>query len=199
MTDNPNPLPESSPRLTIIAFIFIGLVIIGGGILLLSTRPEPVRITINPPPATATPPATGTPPPITVYVTGAVGEPESIITLPAGSRVQDAIDAAGGTTENANLTGINLAGIVRDGDQIHVPEQGVETVIPTPGGGGIVFINTATAEELDSLPGVGPELAQRIIEYREANGAFADLEALDAVEGIGPALLENIAPLVEFD
>ena len=169
MTDNPNPMPDSSPRLTIAAFIIIALAIVGGGILLLSTRPEPVRITINPPPPTPTPLATSTPSPITVYVTGAVGNPESMITLPPGSRVQDAIDAAGGTTENANLEGVNLAGIVRDGDQIHVPEQGGEAVVPTPGGGGIVHINTATVAELDTLPGVGP------------------------------ALLEDIAPLVEFD
>src|SRR5690554_5005995 len=111
MTDNPNPMPDSSPRLTIAAFVIIALAIIGGAILLLSTRPEPVRITINPPPPTATPPATGTPGPITVYVTGAVGKPESMITLPSGSRVQDAIDAAGGAAENANLEGVNLAGI----------------------------------------------------------------------------------------
>ena len=103
MSDNPNPMPDSSPRLTIAAFVIIALAIIGGAVLLLSTRPETVKITINPPPPTPTPLATFTPAPITVYITGAVGEPESTISLPPGSRVQDAIDAVGGTTENANL------------------------------------------------------------------------------------------------
>lgn len=199
MTDNPNPMPDSSPRLTIAAFIIIALAIIGGAVLLLSTRPEPVKITINPPPPTPTPLATFTPAPITVYITGAVGEPESTISLPPGSRVQDAIDAVGGTTENANLEAVNLAGILRDGDQVHVPELNVETVLPTPSGGGIVYINTATVDEIDTLPDIGPALAQRIIDYRETNGPFANLEALDAVEGIGPALLEKIALLVVFD
>jgi competence protein ComEA len=199
MTDNPNPMPDSSPRLTIAAFIIIALAIVGGAVLLLSTRPETVKITINPPPPTPTPLATFTPAPITVYVTGAVGQAESTITLPPGSRVQDAIDAAGGTTENANLEAVNLAGILRDGDQVHVPEFNVETVLPTPGGGGIVHINTATLEEIDTLPDIGPAVAQRIIDYREANGPFANLEALDAVEGIGPALLEAIKELVAFD
>ncbi|MBZ0288210.1 MAG: helix-hairpin-helix domain-containing protein, partial [Anaerolineae bacterium] len=179
--------------------IIIALAILGGGALLLSARPEPVKITINPPPATATLAPTSSPGPITVYMTGAVNKPETTISLPPGSRVQDAIDAAGGTTDTANLEGVNLAGILRDGDQVHVPEQGVEAIIATPGGGGIVHINTATLEEIDTLPDIGPALAQRIIDYRDANGPFADLEALDAVEGIGPALLEKISALVAFD
>jgi len=199
MTDNPNPMPDSSPRLTIAAFLIIALAIIGSAVLLMASRPQPVKITINPPPPTPTPLATFTPAPIIVYVTGAVAEPGNTITLPPGSRVQDAIDAAGGASENANLEAVNLAGIVRDGDQIHVPEQGIQAVIATPGGGGLVYINSATVEELDTLPGVGPELAQRILDYRAANGPFANLEALDAVEGIGPSLLEQITPLVVFD
>jgi competence protein ComEA len=199
MTDNPNPMPESSPRLTIAAFIIVAVAIIGGAALLVATRPEPVKITINPPPPTATIQPTGSPAPITVYVTGAVGKPETLLTLPSGSHVQDAIDAAGGTTDTADLEQVNLAGLLHDGDQVHVPEQNEESVTATPSGGGIVHINTATLEEIDTLPDIGPALAQRIIDYRDANGPYADLEALDVIEGIGPALLEKIAPLVVFD
>jgi competence protein ComEA len=196
MADN---LPEPSPRNTIIAFLIVAVAIIGGAILLLATRPQAVQITINPPLPTATAEPTVTPAPIVVYVTGAVATPESMITLPPGSRVQDAIDAAGGTTESANLEAVNLAQILHDGDQVHVPEQGAETVLATPSGGAIVHINSATLEELEMLPGVGPAMAQAIIDYREANGPFADLAALDEVSGIGPGVLEDLEGLIAFD
>jgi len=196
MADN---LPEPSPRTTIIAFVIVALAILGGAILLLATRPEPVNITIHPPAPTATPEPTSTPSPITVYVTGAVVQPETTFTLPPGSRVQDAIEAAGGVTDGADMERVNLAQILRDGDQVHVPEIGVETALPTPGGGGIVHINSATLEELDTLPGIGPSLAQAIIDYRDANGPFADMAALDEVSGIGPGLLEDLEGLIAFD
>ncbi len=110
------------------------------------------------------------------------------------------MEAAGGAADNADLTRVNLAQILRDGDQIHVPEaDAVEIALPTPSGPVQVFINSATLEELQNLPGVGPALAQRIIAYRDANGPFADLDALDAVSGIGPAMLEQLEPLVVFD
>ncbi len=192
-------IPEPSPRVTIIVFVVILLGIVGAAALLISTQPQPVQITINPPVPTSTAFPTGTPAPITVYITGAVAEPEQTLTLPSGSRVQDAIDAAGGMTETADLELVNLAGILRDGDQVHVPEQNQEVALPTASGGGIVHINTATVEELDTLPGVGPALAERIIAYRDANGAFTSLEDLDNVEGIGPALIGELQGLIAFD
>lgn len=192
--------PTTSPRATVIAFLILAVLIVGSIVLLLATRPQPVQITINPPIPTSTPLPTSTPAPLTVFVTGAVNEPEALYTLPPGSRVQDAIDAAGGTTEDADLSRVNLAGFLRDGDQVHVPSLNeIEAVVPTPSGGTVIHVNTATVEELDTLPGVGPALAQAIIDYRETNGDFTSMEDLDAVSGIGPALLEGLAGLVAFD
>jgi competence protein ComEA len=194
---------EVSGRTTIIAFVVIVLAIAGGAALLISTRPTPVQITINPPVPTGTPLPTGTPEPILVYVTGAVAKPESSVSLPAGSRVSDALEAAGGVTEDADLERVNPAGVLHDGDQVHVPvklpEVTAEPVLPTPSGGPIVYINTATMEELQTLPGVGEATAQNIIDYREANGAFTSLEDLDQVSGIGEAMLARLEPLISFE
>jgi competence protein ComEA len=190
---------QSSERGTVVAFLLVVLVIIGGGILLLVTRPAPVQITILPPQPTPTPEASPTPAPITVYITGAVAQPNTTHVLPPQSRVQDGLTAAGGTLPNADLTRVNLAGILRDGDQVHVPLIGEAVAIPTGSGVTTVYINSATQAELESLPGIGPAMAQRILDYRQANGRITSLEDFDNIEGVGPAMLENLRDLVSFE
>jgi competence protein ComEA len=193
---------QTSSRNAVIAFFIVSIAIIIGAVVLFVTRPEPAQITINPPAPTATSEPSATPSPVTVYITGAVANPETTLELPAGSRIQDAIDAVGGFADDADQERVNVAAILRDGDQIHVfaiDESQDETVIATPSGGGVVFINSATIEELQTLPGVGPALAQRIIDYREENGDFASLEDLDQVSGIGPTLLEGFEGLISFE
>ncbi len=199
---------EVSTRTTIIAFLIVAVVVIGGIAVLMTSQPEPVHITINPPEPTSTPAPTAMPEPIVIYVTGAVAQPELMVTLPYGSRVEDALEAAGGVLDDANLQQVNLAGILHDGDQVHVPVYGAgETyeaemsvdALATPSGGPVVYINTATLEELETLPGVGPVMAQNIIEYREENGAFTNLEDLDNVNGIGPATLESLSEFISFE
>jgi competence protein ComEA len=199
----PSGAANAGERGTALAFTLVILVIAAGSALLLLTRPTPAQITILPPQPTASPPPTFTPAPLTVYITGAVVQPNQVYTLPPGSRVQDALRAAGGTTSSADLARINLADTLRDGDQVHVPAVGEVLAtgngLPTPSGGVLIPINSATQAELESLPGIGPALAARILAYRAANGRIANLEALDEIEGIGPVLLEQLRPLITFD
>lgn len=174
--------------------------IVGGALTFAMRRPDPTVITIIPPAPTVSPVPTPTPGPIEVYVTGAVQQPESLVTVPYGSRVSDAITAAGGPLEEADMSRVNQAQILRDGDQVHVyAMQEPAVTLATPGDSGVVYINVADEEQLITLPGIGPALAGRIIAYRDANGPFASLEALDQVSGIGPATLADIAPLVSFE
>lgn len=185
--------------------IALAFIVIIAAMLLLVTQPDPVQITINPPVPTATPQPSATPGPIVVYVTGAVNAPQTTVALPAGSRVGDALLAAGGTTADADLTLVNVAALVRDGDQVHVPAmngapaQTAPLILPTRSGGAVVFVNTATVEELETLPRIGPAIAARIVAYRDENGPYLSLEDLGNVNGIGPATLEQLAPLVTFD
>jgi competence protein ComEA len=195
-------MPEPvSPRNTIIAFAIVAIMIAVGVGLVLSTRPQPVEIVINPPVPTATALPTNTPAPILVYVTGAVQQPEQTVTLPKDSRVQDALALVGGTTEDADLSAVNLAGILRDGDQIFVPSKTQASLNPQPTAldYNIVYINTATLDELMTLPNIGESTAQAIIAFREANGGIRNAEELDSVEGIGEKTLEELLPFVSFE
>ena len=140
-----------------------------------------------------------TPLPLRVHVSGAVAAP-GVYDLPPGSIVEDAIAAAGGATANASLAGLNLARVLRDGDQVMVAETQ-----PTAAGGAasageaagqLLNLNTATVAQLETLPGIGPALAQRIVDYRTANGPFGSLDDLLDVSGIGPAKLDAIRDLV---
>jgi competence protein ComEA len=195
---------DPAPTALIAALLVVALAVIGGMVLLIAARPAPVSITINPPPPTPEPPATLTPAPIVIYVTGAVSQPGSVVNLPPGSRVQDALLAAGGAAANADLERLDMAALLHDGETIHVYTQGEASQPSAPqsapdASGGIVHVNRATQAELETLPGIGPALAQRIIDYRTANGAFASLQELTEVSGIGERTIEALEGLVAFD
>ncbi len=154
-------------------------------------------------------PATTAPAPLVVHVDGAVLRP-GVHELPADGRVLDAVQAAGGLSENADGSRLNLAQPLNDGARLWVPsigeEQQPDIIEPTPattpaatgsvGGSAKVNINTADAVALQALPGIGPSLAAAIIEHRARAGPFATVGALENVAGIGPAKLEQIRPLV---
>ena len=134
---------------------------------------------------------------VVVYVSGAVASP-GVLTLPASSRVIDAITAAGGATPEADLESINLARVLVDGEQIRVGVVGESQPSVTAGTGtdaqACVRLATATETELQTLPGIGPALAQRIISYRSTHPRLTSVEELDDVPGIGPSLIEKIRP-----
>lgn len=184
------------------AVYVLGAVAIGVGVaVLLWRRPAPATITVIPPEPTAVPSVTPTPGPIEVYVTGAVANPESPVQVPYGSRVRDAIAQAGGETADADLSGVNLSQILDDGDMVHVPSRsgGGAAGTPTPNRADLVHVNYATVEELDMLPGIGPALAQRIVDYREQYGRFYSVEELLNVSGIGPKTLEDMRDQIVID
>lgn len=146
----------------------------------------------------------GTPTPhlIVVDVVGRVRHP-GIVRLPDGSRVYDAIRAAGGLKPHADTRGLNLARKLVDGEQVVVGAPAVSSGASPPAGvpssaapSAKVDLNTATLEQLDELPGVGPVLAQRILDYRTKIGRFTSVSQLDDVSGIGPARYADIEPLV---
>ncbi|HET9675805.1 MAG TPA: ComEA family DNA-binding protein [Gaiellaceae bacterium] len=142
-------------------------------------------------------------PPVVVHVVGAVRTP-GLYRLGRGKRVADAVARAGGATGKADLALINLAAPVADGQQIVVPARAPPAAAAggsTDGGGeqaaqGPVHLNSATIDELDELPGVGPVTAQKIVDYREKHGAFSSVRELDAIPGIGPARLAQLSELV---
>lgn len=136
-------------------------------------------------------------PPVVVHVVGAVQQP-GLYRLARGKRVADAVARAGGVTPTADLALINLAALVSDGQQVVVPARAPPGAAPAAGeaAAGPVHLNSATVEQLDALPGVGPVTAQKIVDYREKHGAFSSVRELDAIPGIGPARLEQLTELV---
>ena len=156
------------------------------------------------PPARAALSATPAPPrTVVVHVVGAVRRP-GLYELAEGSRVDEAIRKAGGPKPKAALELVNLAAPIADGQQILVPAREDVTAspfAPDPAQSlptAKVHLNTATLEQLDALPGIGPVTAQKILDYRTEHGSFQSVDELDAVSGIGPARLEQLKPLVEL-
>ena len=178
-------------------------------VLLLGSRVLSHGGSAAPPPSTLPPPVfsttTTTPARVVVHVVGAVRRP-GLYRLAQGDRVADAVARAGGATRKADLALVNLAALVSDGEQVVVSRRGAPVAAGgAPGGAasgasgiptGPVHLNSATIEQLDALPGVGPVTAQKIVDYRQTHGAFTSVDELDAVSGIGPARLDQLQELV---
>jgi len=171
-------------------------VLLAGIALWVASAPRGHSIILEPPPPTPTPA------PIAVHVAGAVEKP-GLYFLPPKSRVQDAINAAGGFAPNADADAVNLAAVLADGTRIYVPRRTTATPHHPALSTGIpasatllapIDLNSADVQELQSLPGIGPKLAQRIVEYRQKHGAFHQVEDLLKVKGIGQSLLEKVRP-----
>jgi competence protein ComEA len=130
-----------------------------------------------------------------VDVVGAVWRP-GLYRLARGTRVADAVTAAGGLTPRAERTGVNLAAPVADGQQVVVPVRGAGGVAGAGASSGPVSLSVATPEQLDALPGIGPATAEKIVAFRQQHGAFRSVEELDAVPGIGQARIAQLKGLV---
>jgi competence protein ComEA len=195
-------LPFSRRQLLAGAAVSLVLLILAGRLLL---RPGASASVHVPPPVMATGTVTAAASAakaVVVDVVGAVRRP-GLYRLTEGARVADALARAGGATARAQLDLVNLAAPISDGEQIVVPRRGVATQAAGGASGGAagvpagpVHLNTATLEQLDALPGVGPVTAQKILDYRQEHGAFGSVDELDAIPGIGPARLEQLRDLV---
>jgi competence protein ComEA len=137
---------------------------------------------------------------LVVDVAGAVRRP-GLYRLPSGSRIADAVARAGGMSRQAAAASVNLAAPLADGEQVLVPSlaggaAGVATAAGAASPSAPVDLNSATVEQLDALPGIGPVTAQKIVDYRTEHGPFTSVDDLDAIPGIGPARIENLRGLV---
>ncbi len=212
--DQPPPMPLAA-ALRMIGLGFLLGAILAGIVMWLLRRPEQPPIVLHPPPTaepTPTPLPTATPGPVFVFVSGGVRNP-GMYELPPGARVGDALAKAGGLVAEADPALVNQAELVFDGAQIHVPlppapdEANASPNLQQPAAGlsgeappaasasadGLININTATAEELTALPGVGPSKAAAII----AGRPFEAIEDIERVPGIGPSAVATLTPLVK--
>ena len=197
------------------AALAVGVLVVVGLLFLRSSSPPPALTLPRAEPGSApldgaagSPPASTPPVTVTVHVAGQVAHP-GVYAVPAGGRVADAVMAAGGTAAEADVEQLNLAARVSDGERIYVPKKGEAppsvraSTAPGPAGpgkatapGAPVDLNTATAEQLEALPGVGPATSRAILAYRSGHGRFRSVTELLEVPGIGPAKLEALRPLV---
>jgi competence protein ComEA len=191
-----------------LAGLAVAVVLLFGGAGLWYVRSLPKQIVVAPEPSAARSAALASPSPsaspVLVDVAGWVRRP-GVYQLAPDARVIDAIEAAGGARRGAALEALNLAAPLVDGTQILVPKRGQAPAGAAPGtvtsgsgtaGGGLINVNTATAAELETLPGIGEVLAQRIVDYRTEHGPFRSVEDLLDVSGIGEAILGDIRDLV---
>ncbi len=195
-------------------YVLLGVMagfVLAGVLIFVSRAPAGQPIVLQPAPTKA---------PIAVHVIGAVPRP-GLYEFAEGARSQDAIDAAGGLLSSANVDAINLAALLSDGQQLNIPYKSGQapveeaTSLELPGSPGtddfssataepsnsntnteLININTAALEDLDSLPGIGPTIAQRIIDYRTENGPFSTIEEIMDVSGVGPATFDEIKDLI---
>ncbi|HEX6390439.1 MAG TPA: ComEA family DNA-binding protein [Solirubrobacteraceae bacterium] len=198
-------LPITRAQALALAGVAIAVAVLVGRVLLPAggaAGAEPAELRVSSA-ARASPAAAGraSGPGVVVHVVGAVRRP-GLYELPAGSRVADALEHAGGAAPAADVALVNLAAPLADGQQVVVPSRAAAGS-ESPGaagesgsGGGPVHLNTASVAELDELPGVGPVTAQKIVDHREQHGVFSSVEDLDAIPGIGAAKIEQLRDLV---
>lgn len=201
-------LAEVSRR-ELVALCVVAVVVASGGALwYVRSLPRPVEIRTAPAArATPVPAPSPSPEPLVVHVAGEVRRP-GVYTFVDGDRVVDAVRAAGGARSKADLDAINLASPLADGEQILVPRRGptgstasgfqgaVPGASPSSALSALVNVNTADEAQLEELPGIGPVLAQAIVDYRTENGPFPSVDSLLDVSGIGPSTLADIRELV---
>jgi competence protein ComEA len=188
-------IPFDRRRVLAVGVVALLVLVVVAKLLLRPARPAvPPPVRIAAPVADASEPAR-----LFVNVVGAVRRP-GLYRLKDGSRVADAVIRAGGPTPKAQIELLNLAARIADGEQIVVPRRGLANPAAAASGGAVstgpVHLNSATLEQLDGLPGIGPVTAQKILDYRQQHGAFGSVDELDAISGIGPARLEQLRGLV---
>ena len=188
-----------------VIYVLIGLLagfVLAGALFIVTRMPsgEPVKLLPSP-----------TQPSITIQIMGEVAHP-GVYSFAQGSRVQDAVEAAGGLLSTADTSSVNLAAKLEDGQQINIPagsgaaSGGLSSsssnapflvlTTPTDPAGNLININTAMSAQLDLLPGIGPTTAQKIIDYRTQHGPFQKIEDIMNVPGVGPATFDNIKTLI---